>query len=73
MKLVRPLLDLGDDGDQNGDQIVGFVEQRLQPGGRYDLGVGQQFQPIGSFVQFLQAALDFADKAASDLARCASR
>ena len=56
------LLDFGDDGDQDGDQLVGFVEQRLELVGRHDLCFDQQLQPVGGFVQFLQATLDLADE-----------
>ena len=62
MKSAGSLLDFGDYGDEYGDQLICFVDERLQLVGRYDLCFGQQLQPVGCFVQFLQAALDLADK-----------
>ena len=46
-------------GGENRQELVGFVLEAGKPGGRYDVGERKKVQPVGSFVEFLEAVSYF--------------
>src|SRR5271157_5322190 len=50
------------DGDENGDQFVGFIQQGLQPGCGKKVFIPQQLNPAGGFGGFLQTIVDLGDE-----------
>ena len=58
----RTILGVADDGDEHGGKFVRLRQQRIQSAGSNDIGIGQQFQPIGRLFEFLQRAFELVDE-----------
>ena len=48
--------------DEDRDQFIGFVDQRLQQILGNIFSIHEHFKPVVTFVQFLDRAFHFADK-----------
>ncbi len=50
------------DGREDGEELLGFIMEGFEFGGGNDAAAGEEFEPVGSLVEFFEAVADFGDE-----------
>ena len=50
------------DGGEDGEELVAFVLESGKAVGWNDFGIDEEFEPVGGFIEFLEADADLCDK-----------